>query len=223
MPWEKVIRLVGEEENRLLCDDRILLPETLKRFVPQRYGSILAQKFLLEVLRTAQIPPGRIKLALYDPCAQYTPIAEQLMAYSSQLYVVTENLVAYRAVEEKLMDQYGGVVLFADCLNSLDCSVILSPGRLLCPLYGKSGSFLFTGIAPAQSVDCMVFDQYHVTLPPAERARCPAGLNSDYFAAALYEFCNRHDFRRLTPDSCCCGNEIYSVQRMAEILTNALA
>lgn len=225
VPWELIAKMAGEDRGRLVCNQQISIPDCygLRRFEPLRFGKFMARNVLLSVLSIAKIPPGDLRIALYDPCGQYIETAEKLMSYCSQLRVLTEDLIRYRKAEETIMERCGGLLLLSNRPRDIqDCHVLLSPGRWTAPLSGMEQSVLFAGIAPATPFQGVAFWQYHVPLPGEYREFCPLSLDNFTYLAALYEQCGVKKLERLIPDGCICGKEVYSPIRVAGLLQKAV-
>lgn len=225
VPWEKISRMAGNDRGGIICNPGLELPQAygLRRFEPVHYGTLMAQNAFFAVLRLAQIPPGKLRLALYDPCGQYIETARKMMSYCSQLRVLTEDLVGYRKAEEGIMESCGGLLLLTDHPRDLqDCCAILSPGRWMASLTGSSSPILFSGKPPEGRFDGIAFYQFHLPLPGEFRELCPLSLENYYFLAALYEQCRIRELGKLIPDACIYGNEVYSPKRLAEMQQKAV-
>lgn len=226
VPWEEITELAGREGRRLLCSRLLPLPpgSSLFRFVPRRYGTRMAQNAALGVLERARILPGRLEIALYDPCARYPVLAEQLLFYTSRLHVVTGNSVGYRECERELMEEYGASLLLEEDANRLArCAVVVAPDRIVTPLPASSRSLVFTGAPPAAQTGGVVFGDYQVSMPEEYKPLCPKELGETYLLAALYELCGRDELGYLTPDACLCAGKSHTIAQLAEILLRQTA
>jgi hypothetical protein len=225
VPWERISQMAGEDRGCLICNREITVPDCfgLRRFEPNRFGGCMACNALFSVLITAKIPPGALRIALYDPCARYMDTAKALMPYCSQLRVLTEDLIQYRKAAEEIMERCGGVLLLSNRPRDIqDSHVLLSPGRWTIPVSGMDKSILFAGVAPGAPFQGIAFWEYHVPLPEEYRQYCPISLENFTYLAALYELCHIEPLERLIPDGCICGREVYSLIRLASLLQKAV-
>ena len=222
IPWKTISSSIAPaDQKRLLCPASLRIPQEtgLKGFVPSRYRSLMAQNIFFSVLNQADIPPRRLQLMLYDPCAHYQEAAKRMMSYCSQLWIYTENPIDYRKAIQEMREELGGEPLLTDRMENIrGCQAILCPGRWITPYMAEDHPMLFSGFPPLASFHGLFFWRYHMNLPKEYRHICPLSLENFYFLAALYELCGIHDLARLIPDSCICGEEDYPLERLAEIL-----
>lgn len=222
IPWRIICKQIDQvEQKRILCPVSLQIPQEtgLKRFTPSYYGSLMAQNIFFSILNQAEIPPSQLQLMLYDPCARYQEAARRMMTYCAQLWICTENPIEYRKMIQEMREELGGEPFLTDRIEPIgECQAVLSPGRWMIPYKGENHPMLFSGFPPMASFHGLFFWRYHMNLPKEYRHICPLSLENFYFLAALYELCGIRDIGRLTPDSCICGEEDYSLEKMARIL-----
>lgn len=210
--WEELSRL----SCRLaLCGTDIPLPPGYRYAVSRTQ----TENLLCRISgNTAAHIMGKSELPLYcrcvgiiDPDCSHPGLAEKLIPYVPEIVVYTENPTLYHGYSEKLLDEYGAPLTFAENLLSLRrCSLILCLGEITLPsLYPTPVLSPY----PQKGDHNLWISRFSFGVPQAD-AVIPPGIDKDEFYTALYERCSISQIGTLCASSARCGQREVSLQEI---------
>lgn len=200
IPWEDIEFYVGNCAERMLLPEGVLSPENsrIKVFEPQ----VLPKRVLFNTAcelfsRSKRNPVGRT-ITLIDENGAMVHEVYRLVPFASAVRVVTQKGELYDRVSQEIMERFGATILIADSVSgAADSNFIIAPE-------GIPDSFLPSGKCavisgreqPSRgfiSVTCK-----NMNLQEHYRRVVPRGIDSDIFAAALFEKCGVASLAGLT-------------------------
>ena len=165
-----------------------------------------------KILSLSALPLYCRCIALIDPPCAYGGLLEQLVKYTPELLIYTENQKVYRGYAERLMEQYGAPVQFIAEPQALSraCLILDTGGMPLPPLRP----------VPILSVSEAVQDgNLRLCRPlwkpgPADSA-LPPGIDRYAFFAALYARCRIREIYALPACSLLCRGKRSDIEEAA--------
>lgn len=185
-PAQELLRVVRRCGCALLCSREMAVPDVLRPylFVPQTFPRIMTLRTLIRLLREARIDPARLRIGVDDPNGAAAKLVPELLPYCAELRVSTQCMQTYDALALRAFCTSGACVVVRDGADALHtCNLTIS------------GSGIFFAGETWRCAD--------VRLPQAYAGLCPAGIEADLFAAALFERSHVYALSACTAQSIC--------------------
>ena len=203
--WFRLSKLIGAQRNHLLCGDDILLPADMgfRRFDNKAFKIQLASNLGVFVLSKLKNKVSDISVGIYDLRGDCTRLIAEIVRYTDNLTVVTDNLDAYNAAAAAVSEDIGAVVQVTDNRARLmDCAMLIAPEQIneLLPLSGNV--IVLTGAAPTVCTPGLIYYDYHFRMPNMFDRIKPADLSVEYFAGALYTKARQYELGSIVPTAC---------------------
>lgn len=155
-------------------------------FEPSEFTAQLIFNSALEYIKKLKSEPLESSVTVYDPEGFYSGKISTLVPLFSKITVHTKKTHMYEGVSEKLMDEYGLMLVVSDSFSGK------APVTTAAICYGEVPfSNFFNGILFATDENvppcaCCVRG-YGIDLPGEYELLRPNGISQLHFAAALYE------------------------------------
>ncbi len=189
-PFAYASAVMGSLSNRVIFQKGETIPEDCP-FMTFEGNALYGQMLIntaAEYIAGLSLDPTRLRILVIDPKADFTDRLEQLLPYSSQLSVITDNAEAYDWCRHRLMDKYGVCLHICGAFTTAmkDFDFVISPSSEAVPAF-FGGTLISTEKKNAMLGRSLVCEG--VTLPDEYRDIMPEGIDESSFGAALYELC----------------------------------
>ena len=204
IPYGKIRKLSGNESDRLLTKEDLILPEKsgLRRFYCSELASRLCLNTAIEILKDLGSLSDNIRTAVYDPDGRIADGAGALLKFTNSLTVVTRMTGLYSAEAERIMNESGAFLNVSKGMKSLEkAKLIVAPHKLKTRLPVSRDAVILTVEPPAVSQKCGVYFKYYFNLPEELKELCTDGFESSYIASALYTLLGRFDLGSAVPQA----------------------
>ena len=207
----KLKKYTDDIGSTILCDKELSLKNTpYRRFESYEYNIIMMRRLLLSVLGKAGDVSQKLRIAFFDPKAEYPEIAEELLRCTSRLTVVSNMPRFYENESDRLLQEYGAPLIVSNSLSKLEgANILVCPAKIKIPLPTDSRTLVFTSQRPIIPVKGTVLTEYPPEIPQEYRQLCPEECDRLYFLSALYSLCHIEALAALNP--VCCGDHISSL------------
>lgn len=173
----------------------------------------------IEVLEKSGLPLYCRSVALIDRRCAYGDLLERIVKFVPDILVYTENSRLYQEYAQRLMEEYGAPVQFAEGLQPLSraCLILDADGNAL-PCFHPV-PVLSTALNRIEDDNLRLW-RPDFRMEPAQ-AVLPPGISRYAFFAALYERCGIREIYRLSACSLRCGKRKAGVADIAaQLLRN---
>ena len=203
--WVRLSKLIGAQRNHLLCGDDILLPADMgfRRFDNKAFKIQLASNLGVFVLSKLQNKVSGLSVGIYDLGGDCTRLLPELVRYTDNLTVITDNLDDYNSAANAVSEDIGAVVQVTDNRARLmECALIIAPEQIneLLPLSGNV--IVLTISAPTVCTPGLIYYDYHFRMPNMFDRIKPVDLSAEYFAGALYTKARQYELGSIVPTAC---------------------
>jgi hypothetical protein len=220
---EKQERLLRQSCRMALCAEGCELPQGFRFAVSD--GDILRMLVHIlchtatEALDSSNLPLYCRCIAFIDPHGAHGALLEQLIKFSPEVIVYTENRRLYQGYADKVLEEYGAPIQFAENPQSLArASLALDTGGI--PLPSIYPVPILTACLEEIADGNLRLWQPDWRLEPAD-AVIPPGINRYAFYAALHDRCKAREIYRLRASTLRCKNRIVHLPDIAsQILLN---
>ncbi len=222
--WKKLDRIVGTQQNRLLCDASLNLPKELGyiRFEDGEYKSRLCTNLAISLL--CVFSKDNLNVGLIDEDANFVTLPKHLLRYTDNLVVVTKKGDVYAQVEKELLQEMGAPLRISKSTDSLSkCDIVIAPE------YGgdfhsfKDGCLVLKTKKGKSSKEVTVLYDYFIRLPKKLSDICPGSLEETYFASALYSIGYRYELGSFVPSICESENSMHTFSSLKKLINKVSA
>lgn len=206
-----------------LCAEGCLLPTGFRYAVCEadirRMLAHILCNTAVEILKTSGLPLYCRCIALVDPHCTYGALLERLVKFVPDILVYTGNRRLYQGYAEKLMEEYGAPVQFAESPQPLSrACLILDAGGAALPCFHPT-PVLSAALEKVEDQNLRLWRPEWILEPV--QAVLPPGIDRYAFFAALYERCSIREIYRLSACSLRCREREVSIADIAsQILRN---
>ena len=222
--FEKIAKLCGEDAHRLLCKEDLTLPEDsgLFRFECDELKVRLSLNMAIELLKLCRKSSKPVKVAVFDPDGRIADGVGVMLKYTDSVTVVTRMTGLYSAEASRLMEESGAVLTVSKRMKSLNSAhLVVAPLKLRCQLPIMKEAVVLASAYPAASQKAAVYFKYYFSSLSDELLKyIPEGLDSEYFASALYTLCSRHELGSIVPQVTKGVSASHTLVSMAKYLMN---
>ncbi len=224
--FKKIYECTIGYPKTIICSDKISLENTsFKRFKSNDFNVVMMKNFIMDILKSSDIAPSRLKISFYDPNAEYPLFAEELLDYTSQLTIVSNMPRFYENESERYMNEHGISVIVSNSVSKLmPCDILIAPSEIKCIIPTASSSLIFTSYRPSVPVSGTVMTQYIPEFPYEYSDLKPDFVDGFYFLSALYTMCGLTKLEDLIPVMCESGNKfLYKEQIIKKLKAKTLS
>lgn len=202
--FNKIYEYTIGAPKTILCSDKISLKDTpFIRFESDEFNIQMMKNFIINALKSADIPPTQLKISFYDPNAEYPLFAERLLDYTSELTVVSNMPKFYENESDRHMNERGIPMIVSNSLSKLTpCDILIAPSKIKTKLPSVPSSLVFTSHKPLVNISGMVITKYIPEFPTEYYEIKPGHTDSFYFMSALYTLCGITELDKLMPIMC---------------------
>ena len=200
-------------KNKLiLCSRNVNLFNTpFRRFTSFALMRQMMRNYILDILKEADISPEKLRIAYYDPKAEYPLFVEDLITYTSRLTVVSNMPRFYENEADRIIEASGASVYVSSSVESLYKSdIIICPSMITDNIISAASALVFTVCRPTSAVNGNVIYKYNTNWPENLIKLVPSGIDRDYFMSALYVIEKQKKLGECIPKSCGDEFETYS-------------
>ena len=220
--FDKIYQSCIGKPKTILCNEGVLPENTLlKRFSDTEFQTIMMKNMLNSVLKKADRPGLRI--AFYDPFAQFPSLIPVLLKYSHTITVISEMPRFYEIEAERITKETGASIIVNNDISCLATADILAAPCLIDKnIPTHSHEIIFTIQNPTSSCNGTVLFNYKLYIPSETICHIPDNIDESYFAGALYSLCNIKELKHITPYACQSENKLISSEEIIEMIKNAV-
>ncbi len=188
----------------VLCDKNVNLFNTpFRRFESFSLQRCLMRNYLVSILSQADIYPKNLKIAYFDPEAEYPSMLCGLLNYTSDITVVTDMPAFYENEAERITADTGAVIRVSTEIYDICCGdIIVAPDVIRKKIPTAESSIIFTVDRPAVSLSGNIICRYTADYPEELVSICPENTELWYFMSALYSVCRQKQLGDIVPSSC---------------------
>lgn len=188
----------------VLCDKNVNLFNTpFRRFESFSLQRCLMRNYLVSILSQADIYPKNLKIAYFDPEAEYPSMLCDLLNYSSDITVVTDMPAFYENEAERITADTGAMIrVSAEISDVCSGDIIIAPDVIRKKLPTAESSVIFTVDRPAVSVSGNLICRYTADYPVELVSICPENTELWYFMSAMYSVFRQKQLGDIVPSSC---------------------
>lgn len=221
--WDKIIKLAGDESERLLTPESLVLPKEsgLRRFECHELKARFCLNTAIGVLKLLKDFKGNIKVAVFDPDGTVADSADVLLRHTNNLTAVTRMTEIYGAVAERILNESGAVLSISKRLKSLSTAqLIVAPHRLMVQLPVEKNAVILSSANPGVSQRCGVYYRYFFSLSEELLKLLPQGFDAEYLASALYTLKGRFDLGSIMPQAIKGEGLVHTLVSLSKYLMN---
>ena len=221
--FSKIDALVKAQRNRLLCDEKIHLPEHLgyKRFCDNEYKKRLCTNLALELLRECR--NSNVKVGLVDIDGDFSLYPKFLLKYCDSLAIVTHDIKHYSLVCEELLCETGVSVMLGRSFSVLkNCDMIIAVSKMDFSVKLKEDAILLCVEKPRVKPQCTTVFDYAVNLPDNLKNLCVENLSDTYLMSALYSLCGMYELGAYVPNLCVSENCVHTLSSLKNMMCRKL-
>ncbi len=199
--WKKIESVLGDDKT-VLCREGLEIPESshIRRFDCNELRIRLCLNMALAAMEMVRDKAGRIKVGIYDPCGKIADSTEAFFKFTDSVTVVTKAVDLYTVEADRIMQEQGAHLRVTKRLLSIEnVHLVISPDIIKCRLPLKKQSVILTTDKPMVSQNCTLLSKYYFVLENGVSDLLPEGIDTEYFASALYTLCRRYYLGSLVP------------------------
>ncbi len=214
---------MNAEEPVILCEKGLSLKDSsLKRFEGLKLNTCLLKNFVQEVLKELGEYSRELTISFYDPMAEHADFAGELLAYTSNVKVITEQPRYYENESDKLLEEKGtSFIVSNSCSRIAPCDLLVAPVRIKRPLPTAPATPVFTISKPLVSTPGWVLTRYYPDFPEKWKKLLPLEMDLLYVLSGLYELYDREEAAQWIPKVCATEGERYSIETVRKRLLSA--
>ncbi len=219
--FKKIDKEVKAQRNRLLCSQKLQLPEKsgYRRFCSKEYEYRLCTNLAIALL--CSVDKKNLNVALVDFDASFTMLPKYLLKYTDSVVVVTNETDVYKEVCDNILDDIGAPIRLSKSMQSIyGCDLVVAPK-------GVSGFTQFTENSVVLTTEKSVCDtqativySYQIELDEKFSGLCPECLSQTYFASALYSMCHKYELGEVVPHLCVSDNKVHTPLSLRVLMQN---
>lgn len=218
--FKKIYELAIGAPKTILCSRDIVLDNSpFTRFENDEFNIIMMQNFICSILKNIDEAVENLKIAYYDPMAEYPLFAEKLLEYTSQLTVVSNMPKFYEKESERIAASIGVPLIISNSPEKLSgCDMLICPQKIDIHLPVSENTIVFTSAKPAVSLKAATIYEYFPEFPYKYKRLRTRNTDESYFLSALYSLCGVKELSKLIPEKSGDGNVIYTTDRLVHRL-----
>ena len=217
--WACIDRFVKSERERLLCSDKLTLPEDsgFIRFESCALSRRMCENAALLLLRNIGRRDIKVVLADYDGAS--VELCESLTDFADPVYVVTEATDLYLDQAEYLLSEKGAALMVSRSSGCMrDADLIIAPSRITAELECPADCVILSAQPPETRQNSPVVYDWFFELSGKYRDIKPPYLDDMYFASALYELAGISELGSELFTRCGDGTVIHTRVSLTEML-----
>ncbi len=221
--WDKIVKLAGDECERLLTQESLIFPENcgLRRFECNELKARFCLNTVIGVLKLLKDFKGNVNVAVFDPDGTVADSAEVLLRHTQSLTVVTRMTGMYGAEAERILNESGAVLSVSKRLKSLSTAqLVIAPNKLMAQLPVEKNAVILTSSPPSVSQRCGVYYRYYFSLSEELLKLLPQGFDAEYLASALYTLLGRFDLGSIVPQAIKGEGLVHTLVSLSKYLMN---
>ena len=209
----------------ILCSQEISLDNTpFRRFDNKDYPIILMQNFVSGVLAGLSDHDSKLRIGYLDPMAEHPLFVEKLLAFTSEITVVSDMPRFYERESERLMDSIGVPVVVSNSREKLSgCDLVICPDTITTHIPTSDSTIIFTCSKPTVTLNGTVIYNYHPEFPFRYQRLLPSDMDEVYFLSALYSLCGADELASLKPRKCSSEDTMYTDQQLSYRISENLS
>ena len=220
--FSKIDALVKAQRNRLLCSEKVHLPEHLgyKRFCDIDYKKRLCTNLALELLRECK--SANLKVGLVDIDGDYSLYPKYLLKYCDNLSIVTHDIKHYSGVCEELLSETGVSVVLSRRFDVLKtCNLVVAVSKMDFSVKLSDTALLLCVEKPSYKTSYTTIFDYSVNMPNHLTNLCTEGLSDTYIMSALYSLCALYELGVYVPSLCVSQNCVHTLSSLKNMIAES--
>ena len=198
----RIARRIGET-TVLYSGSDIKEAPGINFFSAEKFRGRLCANMAIACLEALSKKPLPIKIGLYDPLGEAVDLPEHFLKFTHEVFVVTDSVELYRDRAQEIMWERGAPLSVSRRREVLSrCDLIVAPHRITTGFIVKNNAVVLTCARPEKSLSCRVYYRYDFKLPPPFHELKPDGIDTELFAAGLYEICKIYSLGNTVPLLC---------------------
>lgn len=200
--WKRIKRHTRNGQGPVLYSSKETIPDGFgfDIFEPENFRMRLCINMCIEVLNLIGDIPKTLKIGLYDPLGEHADMAEYLLNFTDNIWVVTDNTLLYSEQSRRILWETGAVLRVCRSISALSCcGLIISLCKIPRRFTPMNNAVILTSGVCTEDFPCRIYNRYYFCLPEEFEGVCPAGLDTECFAGALYSLLGYHGLGSLVP------------------------
>lgn len=221
IPWEEIKSIWGGNVQNILCEETLKLPNNLgfSRFNESKFSELLCINSAKYVIQNLNSDPEKLKITLYDPFCEYNNILEDIIMFTRNLKVITNNIQDYQKNINHLADTYGVSIPVSNKLSWISpCNILIAP-KIDTRFYTSSNTVIFTCRNYTAGLNGIIFNKYKLNVESSIKRFIPRKIASEYFIAALYSTNKFSKLDKIVPDACLSTNKFIPVNEISRFVS----
>lgn len=206
-------------------DQGILCSKDLECYLSNKYipGKRLLSNFcinaFIKILKLSGDKSKNVSIALLDLTGKYANLLNELILYSNNISVISNNLEVYLRKQKEFLKSFGASVTINNNVNWLfKTKVLLAPDKIRISLPLKQSSVTFTSERSAVPLKGTVYSKYKFPTFSVLKDILPDEISQEYFLFALYDICKKKEFGNLTPYYLFNGSRYISLKTISNLI-----
>lgn len=221
--WNKISSLAGEQKSCIICKSDVVFPDDMGfvRFRSYDFEERISVNMAIFVIKQVYKILPKLKVGLYDPDGSYCDALAGIVKYTSDIKVVTSNKENYEDVMDRIMEEYGAVVVTSDNIDSIsDCHIVIAPKKIeeIIPIRQKA--LVLTGQRPAVCLGGLVYYRYCFRMPNKFERIKPAEISDEYFTSVLYSKAKQYNLGTIVPAMCRNDSSVQTLNSLVSYVNN---
>lgn len=222
IPWNKIVKAAGDEKF-VLCRESLEIPPdfSLRRFSCNELRVRLSLNMALAALEMGKDKSKAVNVGIYDLSGKIADSADAFFKFTDSVTVVTKAVDLYGLQAQRIMEEQGAHLRVTRKLMGLEnAHIVVAPDELKCRLPLRKQAVILTTRSPDILQNCTVLSKYHFVIENGVSEALPEGVDTEYFASALFTLEKRCYLGSLVPMAAKDGGFSHTLVSLSKYLTN---
>ncbi len=175
----------------------------IKIFSAEKFRGRLCANMAIACLEATGKKPLSIKIGIFDPLGEAVDLPRHFLGFTSEVYTVTKSIELYKGRAQEIMWERGAPLSVSKRIEILSrCDLIVAPHPIDVLISPRREAVVLTCRKPLKNLGCRVYYSYDFKLSTQFSRLRPEGIDTELFAAGLYEICKFYSLGNTVPLLC---------------------
>lgn len=218
--WRSIDELINSKQKVLYSGTQKIPKEVSFRvYKSNTLKERLAENAAIYLLKSFEEKKKKPCVCLIDEFAMCKEIAEEIVQYTDDFFVITKNTEEYKKMQDEMLKKFGAMILVEKSFKNIKgASLVISPKMVKKKIQLKTNTVVLSGCKNEYFSSGIVFDGYKIQLPKSLKSVKVHSLPDEYFAQAMYDLNRESKLAYMVPDECINNGKFLLMEEVKDIL-----